>query len=123
MFKISQRTLKHLSGAIQRQNLEERIWVVNTRIHKLSAAGAIHLPEGEILQGIRETIIAAERYGIDDFEDQCQWAYIRLVTGHKFWENPHFSHFLDDPLFHAKSKGRNIITAFLQAVKNANQEG
>lgn len=71
----------------------------------------------ECIHTIESAISAAIQYGIVDFDDHCNWSYIRLCSGVDFYKMAQFRSFLDDPLFHPKSKARNIVTSFIAAAK------
>jgi hypothetical protein len=78
------------------------------------------LPENH--EPVREALNAALRYDIRDFDDQCQWVYLRIATDCEFWRSPAFRYFLDEPLFRPEAKVRNLVTSYRLAVGLAQRE-
>ena len=53
--------------------------------------------------------VAATTIGIDEFEDQYEWALRRVVLGWNFWEDHPVCDFLRDDLIHPKAKARYAL--------------
>lgn len=113
--------IAQLRAYSEKARIDQRTTAIAERIRAINPELFDH-PASKEIDAIREAVLGALHYEIDDFDDQCQWAYIFLMSGHKFWQNPQFRNFLDDPLFHPKSKARNIVTSFRIAVKAANRQ-
>src|SRR5437762_1905615 len=100
MWTIREEQVNRLDESFRSRAITERVYAIKKRIEEVRTEIANSYSEDENDAAIRETIVAADRIGIGEFEDQYEWAARRLTLGRKFWENPHIHPLLSDELIH-----------------------
>jgi len=109
MWTIRQEQVNHLEASFKSRSLEERVRSIRDQIREAQPDLTNRSSEHEIAVAIRDALVAASRIGIEDVEDQYEWALRRATVRQNFWEDQRVRSLLDDSLIHPKAKARYAL--------------
>jgi hypothetical protein len=122
MLTIRKEQMLQLREACRESAITERVALITRRIRQADHAVFGTSSTTEVAALVREALVAALRYDISDFYDQCQWVHLRLVGGVRFWNEAGFRYFLDEPLFRPETKVRNLVISYSLAARAAGKD-
>jgi hypothetical protein len=109
MWTIRQEQVNDFRASCQARALAQRVQAIKDRIEEIKPEAVDLRSEEQKVATIRETVVAASKVGILDFDDQYEWALRRFSTGRNFWDDRHLRQVLADDLIHPKAKARYVL--------------